>query len=181
MLAPAGHESDFWKLVAGTALTGQISFSGQIPSLQAEGEALASGEEGFHLQDLLQLPEVTDGVISLFNGPELIPLKHFCCCQEFIWLCWSHFHEEQRKAGLGSNVDWITVHCSRGWRYLIHNPHFSSPHCTSTTWKKNQPICARFRLVEVLSKYSHCRTEINDILCLSNKHLFCHKAFVAFK
>lgn len=47
--------------------------------------------------------------------------------------------------------------------------------------KKNQPICARFCLVEVLSKWAYCRTEINDIVCLFNNFFFRDKAFVAFK
>lgn len=161
---------------------GKSLFQGRSHLCRQRGRFWHQGRKGFICRTCCSSPEVTDGVISLFNGPELIPLKHFCCCQEFIWLCWSHFHEEQREAGMGSNVDRITVHCSRGWRYLIHNHHFSSPHCTSTTWKKKKSVA----LCKILfgrspKKYSHCRTEINDILCLSNKHFFCHKAFVAFK
>lgn len=83
--------------------------------------------KGFLCRTCCSPPEVTGGVISLFNGAELIPLKQFCCCQEFIWLCWSHFHEEQGKAGLVAVVHWITVCCSRAWRCLNSQLSFQFP------------------------------------------------------
>lgn len=117
--------------MVGTAFSGKISFSGQIPLCRQRGRLLQrlwhQGRKDFICRSCCSPPEVTGGVILLFNGPELIPFKQFCCCQEFIWLCWSHFHEEQRK-GLGSAVAEELCTAAGAAGASIHNPHFSSPH-----------------------------------------------------
>lgn len=131
MVGPAGREREFWKLVAGLDFSGKIPLQGRShlcrQRLRLIQRLWGQSRKGFLCRTCCSPPEVTDGVISLFNGAELIPLKQFCCCQEFIWLCWSHFHEEQGKAGLVSIVHWITVHCSRGWRYFNSQLSFQFP------------------------------------------------------